>query len=304
MLFLLQYGTALVGLLAALSVWFARRLSWSALPSSARIWTSVGLVIALGISILFNVSSAFPWWVPPLDEDGYLVLGLFRFIAPLLLCAIALLFLIPPARGVGPRGAAELAPRTLLTFSSRPWLASAVGVVTGVIIVTVLAGMASSPDEAGRYLVYSVEASATTNASTTIYGWFYSGPCLIAIAVIVVLVLVELTVISRPPLAIDRDNDVATRTARVRNVLAVSTGGLLLHLGAVLQSLHGTSSLRLGMDAGAPGWAELGTSFAAIGPFLLVAGYVSVVAGLAMWWMVLVSALTARTREPVDAVLA
>jgi len=294
---LIQYGPSTLGLLLALAAWYAKRRSHVPLPATARISTAAAMVITLACMIAFTAWGVFPTWMPPLGEDGFLVMALARNVVPLLLCAAVLLFLMPRIDAPSPRGSAELAPRTLVSFASRSWLVSAAAVTVGVIIVSILAGLASSPDDSGRYVMYGVEVSNDTSARTTIYGWWFSLPCLVLIVIIVAIALIELAVISSPPLAVDRDDDIARRTARTRTVLAVSTGGLLLHLGTVFQSLQGASSLRLGVQAGPAGWVELGSSFAAIGPVLLVASYISVILGFAMWWSVLLSALRVRTRQ-------
>ncbi len=105
-------------------------------------------------------------------------------------------------------------------------------------------------------------------------------PCLILIAVLVLTALVDFIVISRPTLGVDAGIDAATRTARVRNILMVSTDGFLLHLSVVLQSLFATSSLRTGMTAGSAGSIEFGTSLAAIGPAFQVASLISFILGM------------------------
>jgi hypothetical protein len=294
---LLQYGPAAIGLLLALGALFVHRRSRANLPLAARISTAVGMVIALGCMIAFTVWSVFPAWVPPLGDDGFLILQLARYLFPLILCAVALVFLIVPVPSRGPRGSAELAPRTFTTFASRRWLGSAAGVIVAIATLSVLAGLASSPDDAGRYVMFEVQASSSASAGTTMYGWWFSLPCLTLVALIVTITLFDLVVISRPALDHDTESDTSTRTARVRNVLAVSTGGLLLHLGAVLQSLYGTSTLHMGLEAGQAGWVELGTSFAAIGPVLLVASFVSVILGMAMWWSTLLTVVPARARQ-------
>ena len=299
---MIQYGPAAAGLLLALGLWFTKWRSQGTASTPARTSTAITMVIALGCMIVFTAWSVFPTWMPPLDEDGTRVLILARYALPLILCISALLVLTLPVRAPRPRGSAELAPRTLMSFAPRSWLVSATATTVGVIIVSILAGLASSPDEFGRYFMYAVEASDNTRASTMIYGWWFSLPCLVLIAIIPAITLIALVVTSRPPLSVDRDGDIAKRTARVRSVMAVGTGGLLLHLGAIFQSLHGASSLRLGFQTEPVGWVELGTSFAAMGPALLILSYISVVLGFAMWWGVLLSALRVRTRQRSESV--
>ena len=294
---LVQYGPALVGLLLALIVWFFGRRAQTSLPTRARVSTALGMVIVLALMIVYWVWSVWPWFYPFGSDDGYLASQFLGFTAPLCLSVVALLFLFPAGRASAPRRSADLAPRTWLTFAPR-WLSLvATGVVALVVVVSVSAGLASGPDDDGRYLIFGVEASSSTSGSTTIYGWWFSLPCLVIIAVLLAFALAELAVISRPPLAVDRLSDTQIRTTRVRNVLVVVIGGLLLHLGAILQSLYGTSSLRLGFQSEPAGWVSLGTSFAAIGPALLVASYVTVTVGFAFWFAVALSTIHAPFRR-------
>ncbi|NQX13499.1 hypothetical protein HQQ80_17870 [Microbacteriaceae bacterium VKM Ac-2855] len=237
-------------------------------------------------------------------DDVFLILPFVRYAAPLVLTFIAVALVIVPWPTRGPRGSAQLAPRTVTTFAQKGWLRTAAVTVMTLLAVTAFAGLISSPDEAGRYVMYEVKVSSNSSASTTTYGWWFAVPCLIAIAAIVALAALALFSISRPSLSIDEGKDVETRTLRTRNVLAITSGGLLIHLGAVLSSLYGTSRLRTGFEGGSVGWVELGTSFAAIGPVLLVASYASVILGTGMWWYTLVSTAAVRlprTRESVPA---
>ena len=256
------------------------------------------MIITIGIMVTFTAWSVFPWWLPPFTEDSFLYLHLARYAAPLVLSAVALVFLIVPVPAPGPSGTAALAPRTLMTFTSRAWLGSAAGTMAGAVAIAIFAGLASSPDESGRHVMFVVRASASTSASTTTYGWWFSIPCLIMVAAVAVMVLAGLLVISRPALAADSQRDTAVRAARIRNILSVSTGGLLLHLSAVLQSLANTSSLSLTHA----GWYELGTSFAALGPALGLVSLLSFILGMAMWWSTLLTALPVlalQTSKPV-----
>lgn len=300
---LFQYGPATAGLILAIVALLLRRQSLSAVPLGVSIATALGTGLALACAVVFNVWEVAPVWLPFLKDVDPFALELAHYVVPLVLCAAALLFLILPAPARGPRGSARLAPRTLTTFASRVWLITLGATTAGVLAVSVLAGLASSTDEFGRYTVYELRTSSNTGASTSIYGWSLSVACFILISVILALIVVGLAAISRPPLTPD-SRDAEARSTRVRNILAVATGGILLHLGAVLRSLYGTSSLFVEFDAGPAGRAEWGTPFAAIGPPLLIASYIAVVLGMAMWWFVFLSVLAVRTRqarEPVPA---
>lgn len=303
-LFLYLLGPVVASLLIALVAAFIRRSPHVVLPKPVRQWTLIGMTVALGLMVAFTAWSALPWWLPPLEEGGFLLLQLARYITPLVLCVVALIFLIVPSPAPGPGGTAGLAPRTLMTFTSRAWLGTLACVVAAVFTTAILAGLASSPDGSGRYLMYEVKVSANTRASATIYGWWFSTPCLVLAAILVAMALIGLIVISRPPLARDAQGDTAARTARVRNILAVAAGGLLLHLSVVLQSLYATSSLRAGMTVGQAGWVELGPSFATIGPALQLAAVIAFILGMALWWSTLLSVLPARSPQANKSVLA
>lgn len=295
---LYQYGPAIAGLLIAICIWLARRRVRPTLPASVRGWSVVGVGIALTGWIAVYVWGVFPFWMPALGEDAFVVLEFLQYAIPLVLCMIALLVQVLPATTAGERGPAQLAPRTLMTFTPRPWPILLGGTALVVVVTTVLAGLASRPDEQGRYLMYTFEPSPTMSYGTSIYGWYYSVPCLALVVLVIGLTLAEAAWVARPPLAPDRDADRATRTGRVRNIFAVASGGLLLHLGAILTSLFGTSGLQGGLAAGAAGWVEVGTPFAALGPALLIASYIARVSGIALWWLVLLTAMPVGARQP------
>ena len=129
-------------------------------------------------------------------------------------------------------------------------------------------------------------------------------PPALFLVLLAALTFVGLSVMSRPALALDGGADTALRAARVRNILAAATGGLLLHLSAILESLASTSSLRSGFTAGAAGWVDQGTSFAALGPALSLAALLTLILGLALWFSVLLRTLPARTRQLIPSVSA
>lgn len=296
--FLFVYGPPLGGLLLALIAYLLRRRSIRALPATSRVLTVLAMLLAVGGVILVTAALANPSLelISFLGDETFLVLLLVRYIAPLVLTVVALALVIVPWPARGPRGSAQLAPRTMTTFAQKGWLWTAVVTVVMLLAVTAFSGFISSPDDAGRYVMYKVEISSSSSASSTVYGWWFAVPCLIAVGAIVALTALALLLISRPSLSTDANKDAATRTSRTGNVLAITSGGLLIHLGAVLSSLAGTSRLRTGFQGGSVGWVELGTSFAALGPVLLVASYACVVLGTAMWWFTLVS--TAAVRLP------
>ncbi|OOB90897.1 hypothetical protein [Rathayibacter sp. VKM Ac-2630] len=299
---ILQFAPAAGGLLLAGAWWWLRRRSEPGLPAPVRAATAVGAVLALASALALTAVSVFPEWLPPFDQEGHLRWLLARYLIPLIVTFVALVLLqLPRARARG-AGTAELAPRTLLTFAPRPLLVATATAALAAVAAAVLAGAAASTDELGRSVRFVLPVSENTYASSTFYGWWFSVPCLVLLALVLVVAGLALRSISRPPLDVDRSADAAERTIRARNVLAVVIGGVLLHVGAVFSALRATSMLQTGFDAGATGFVQFGTSFAALGSALLVAGWAATLLGSAFWWGVLLSTLRSTSRRPVGSV--
>ncbi|MBE0009642.1 MULTISPECIES: hypothetical protein [unclassified Arthrobacter] len=205
-----------------------------------------------------------------------------------------------PMQRRGVPGSADLTPRTPLSFTSKFWLLNPAVVVVFILTLTVAAGSASEADTTARYNMYFVDMGEGGSAGTTIYGWFYSLPCLILLAVMVVLASINLFLIARPALDHDRDRDVRGRTVRSRTVLMVGSGALLWHLGDILASLAGTASLR-GSFGTSEGTVGVWTTFAALEPALTVASLMAVALGFASWFAGALSVIPVRQREPATA---
>jgi hypothetical protein len=109
-----------------------------------------------------------------------------------------------------------------------------------------------------------------------------------------VVTVIVLWLIARPAIGADQVADVLLRRLRTRNILAVATGALLVHLGDVLSSLAGTASLQGGVATGNGGWVVFSTSFSAIQPGLSIAGVAIAALGYALWIGVLLSAIPLR----------
>lgn len=299
---LVQYGPIIGGLVVAVIVTFVRRRTKVELPPPVRLSTAIALIVILAAFGAFSVWRVMPPVLPPLGEDVFLMLQLAGYLAPVIAGGVGALLLLVPRPVAGPTGTAALAPRTLTTFAPRSWLIGLVGASAVAVLLAVVAGPASSPDDAGRYVQYEVRVAEHMTVGGSIYGWWFSVPTLIGVALLLGTVLMVIRMISSPALGSDAAADTAVRVVRVRSVLMVGTGALLLHLGEVMRSLSGTSTIRAGLPGGAAGWIELGTSSAALGPVLHWAAVGAVVLGFAMWWSVLFSALPARSRQPGPAV--
>ncbi|MDD9207012.1 hypothetical protein PU560_11115 [Georgenia sp. 10Sc9-8] len=294
---LMVFGPALLGLVAALAVWLIARprSSRPAVSGAVRWSTLAGVLLASGIVLaqllLGTTLVGFPLRSPT-------ALMMTSFTAPLIAGLIAVVLLMVPVVRRSGDGTAELHRRTLTSFGSRWWFLTLAGAVLLVVLATVWPGLASVPDDQGRYTMYWIDMGPGSSMGSTIYGWYFSRPSLALVVLLVVAGLVVVWLISRPPLAPDREHDVAVRRWRTRNVLAMATGALLLHLARVVDSLAGTASI-YGQTQTDQGLFTTRTPFAALeGPLRVAADILEAGAWL-LWFTVLLIAVTrsARTRD-------
>lgn len=288
------FGFLLVGLCLALVWWlWSGRRNGAPDGSNRVIPALVGLLLLLGLLVqrLAGVPIILPFDVPLEVSDWYMD---YRFTTPLLLGMLGLVLLAFSGEQRRAGGAATLTRRTPVSFGRGWWFAIPAVVVALILLATVVAGMASSPDAStGRYTMYFVEIGGQRSMGTTIYGWYYSVPCLILLAILLGLAYLDLFLISRSAFARDHVRDAQARRARTRHVLAVTTGALLVHLGLILGSLAGTSTLRSEFT-GEGGTVNAWTPFAALGPALSGAGFLAMAIGVAFWATVLLSAIPVR----------
>lgn len=295
--YLFASAPALVGLVVAIIAWIASRPEHVRPTVGVRVVALVASLSMLAVMLLFQVWSAAPFWVPfPFTEDSLLIKRLIDFALPLVLALVMVLALAWPTRRPITRGTADLAPRTVATFTRPRWLGGLAAVTAVTVTAAVTAGFASQPDEAGRYVEYWVEVARETAVGTTIYGWYFSLPCLLLVLVLLLATIAVLRSISQPSLGLDRELEGLRRRHRARNVLAAASGGMLLHLAAVLGSLGGTAALGGRFSAGTLGSVTVGTPFAALGPALTGAGFIAACLGFALWWFVPLTVLTLRRR--------
>ncbi|GAA4418249.1 hypothetical protein GCM10023169_07590 [Georgenia halophila] len=288
-----SFGPALLGLLAALAVWAVRarfRSSRPVVPGGVRGWTLAGVLLGVGI-VLLQRALYLPGAPLMRAVAGPVEHWFVIFTTPLVagLAAVALLAL-PVVRRSG-AGSADLARRTLTSFGARWWFVTLAALVAVMTLVTVMAGSVSSPDEQGRYTRYLVDVGPA-GIWTSIYGWHYSVPCLVLTALLVSTALIGIQLAARPPMTPDRENDVANRRWRTRNIMAVTSGALLLHLAAVLRSLAGAAFTHGGVST-EQGWFRIGSTFAALEQPLWVAETIAELVGWLLWFTVLLAAVTA-----------
>lgn len=256
---------------------------------------AAGLIPIVGLTAerLMQVPGVAPFDLATVDFD---VLRGVHFVLPLVFGVVSLIVLVFPVRPRGGQGAATLRPRTPASFGTRAWFVAPSLAIVSIVVSTVIAGLASQPDPVtGRYTMYFVELGAERGMGTSIYGWFYSAPSLILLGVLALVAVLVLWLIARPAFAPDYDKDVQARTVRTRNVLAVTTGTLFVHLGTILESLGGSAAVRASFTADG-GLVQAWTPFAALESALFLAGGIAVAVGVAAWTTVALSAVPVRAR--------
>lgn len=289
-------GPVAIGLATAAVLWVMTAKNHAELPSVTRAFTAGASATGLLLMSVYQLWLAWPFWMP--DEwsfEDQQSIAQARFIAPLAIGFVMLVLALPHARSERSH-VADLTPRTVRTFTTTGWLITASALTVVSVAIAVTAGAASEPNEAGEFARFSLEIGTMT-VSTSIYGWFFSVPCLILLFVIAVVVIVNLLAISRPPLREDSEADSRTRHLRTRNVLITASGAILLHLGSVLGSLAGTASMTGGLQTGNAGWIDVSGPFAALEPALRIAAFIADACGFAAWWMVLFSTFPTLARR-------
>ncbi|MGO2933561.1 hypothetical protein [Microbacterium sp.] len=288
-----------IGLILAM-LWVGVRPPRGAVGVSAGVrgFTLVGVGVALVGALIVTLSGNTAYssvsspltWVP----------GDWLYVAPLVAGIIGVLVLMLPLRRRASTGSAQLTRRTAFSFARRWWLVLAGSLIGIIVVLSLAAGSASSPDELGRYRLFALDAGAA-EIRIPIYGWYYALPSLIALALFAGATLVALSVIAHPPLDADSFRDTTVRKERTRNVLGVLVGGLLLHLGTVLAFLGHTGTSSVGVLQGED-VIPIIAPFAAFGPLLWFLGGAASVLGFGCWFEIVLSSVRRPARQRVDAV--
>ncbi|MHA6670100.1 hypothetical protein ACX3O0_14660 [Homoserinimonas sp. A447] len=293
--YLMVWGSVLAGVALAL-VWWLILGRKTRFPGGSVAAFSLAAGILLVLGAIAPRTLGLPLLPLELPLEFWLWYTDYRFIFPLVLAVLGTVLLAVPVRARKGRGVAELTPRTPLSFARGWWFVVPAVVLAIILALTIAAGAASQPDpETGHYTMYVVDLGGERSMGTSIYGWFSSVPALILTAVMIMVAAFTLFLIARPPLDHHQERDVHIRTLRTRNVVAVGTGALLVHLGTILGSLAGTASLR-GAFSTSEGSMMSWTAFAALEPTLRVASYVAASLGIAFWVAVALSAIPNRRR--------
>lgn len=300
LIFLAYFGGVILAAAIGITWWVSRGRTDVALAGTVRTLTTVAAGVPLVIFVAYRLWGGLPFLGVPV---GPLPIELARFaidsryVLPLAAALPMLLLLAVPERAPRITGSAGISRRTIVSFVSRGWWIAGASVLAVIGLITLSAGIASSPDEEGHWRMFQIELGTTT-ASTWIYGWYYSTTSLILIAGVLVFAALALGVVARPPLGSNPELDIARRGVRSRNIVAVALGALLCHLAAVLGGLAGTAGLRVGIGSSPAGPIEVGTPFAALSAPLYAAEVLALGVGVGLWFIVLLSAVRSDVRTP------
>jgi hypothetical protein len=214
-----------------------------------------------------------------------------RFMLPLLAGIVALLILaLPLARRHG-AASADLAPRGLASFAPRRGVSVVVALAVLALLAALGAGVLSSPDESGHYTMYLTDTGVVA-VGTSIYGWYYSVPCLVLIVLVLAVGTGGLALLVRPALADDREADIAVRRWRGRSLATVAAATIAFHLGEVFNSLAASASVHGSFNVPEAGSILTYASFAAFRTPFDVLGTVFVALGVLLCLATLLRALT------------
>lgn len=297
MMWMLLWGPFVLAVLVAILLSLPRHRVRAPQPARLRLLSALaGGIPAMTIGLM--PAAAFLW------RPGIALPLEIQALLPLLLGIASAMVLIAPLPRRRALATADLSPRSVTSFVRRSWPVSMAALTAAIIAITLAAGFASHPDELGHFTKYSVSIGTSgTEIATGIYGWHYSVPSLIAVAVLIVTTVIAWASISRPAWGDDVDVDTALRQLRSAHVGRVTVGALLVHLAVILRSLASTASLQGSAASSDLGTVWVGTPFAAIAPVLTWASHAVLIAGLVLWLLVALSAAPtgARRRAEVTA---
>lgn len=292
-LVLFSYGPVLAAAIVAVIAWTIGRKRRELPDPRTRLLMCIAgalpLLVVVGvITIRFVSPTALPY-----DIGG-------EAVRPIVLGVVAVLLSSIPPRSQPATGSASLARRTFTSFVPLSQVAWVGALASVIIAITIALGLASSPDNLGRSTAYRVQMGTSgTEGATEIYGWYYSTPSLVGIAVLLIATSIGWGFIVRSPWKHDARHDAAVRRTRAASITRLAAGGLLVHLSAVLTSAGGTASLVVTTRSSDLGTVTITSDFAALVPALYGLSLLCLAAGLALWMLTLIVASAgSRMTEP------
>ncbi|GAP61480.1 hypothetical protein AHiyo1_51850 [Arthrobacter sp. Hiyo1] len=237
-----ELSPLILGGVVAVGVWLAtRRHGTTPLRGRAGVLAAIGGLVPV-VSCTYSVVRITPQLLAAMGLDAGRGVQEAQFLIPLAAGLVALAVLCVPGRRNPSASAAGIARRTAFTFLSSGWTVALTAIAVVTVALSLAAGLASVPDQAGNYTMLTVQIG-TMRVGTTIYGWYYSIPAMALLMVLIGTAWAGLALVARPPLGDAREQDAAIRRTRSRNIAALTTGAIAFHLAAILGSLAGTSRL-------------------------------------------------------------
>lgn len=284
-----ELSPLILGGVVAVAVRLVARRHGTPLSGRAGVLAAIGGLVPVVVSGLYSVVGVTPQVLAAMGLDVGRGVQEAQFLIPLAAGLVALAVLCVPGRRSPSASAAGIARRTAFTFLSSGWTVALMAIVVVTVALSLAAGLASVPDQAGNYTMLTVQIG-TMRVGTTIYGWYYSIPAMFLLMVLIGTAWAGLALVARPPLGDAREQDVAVRRTRSRNIAALSTGAIAFHLAAILGSLTGTSRLGGGLATDA-GVINVGSPFAALGSFLSASSFVAMSFGAVLCLSVVLTAV-------------
>lgn len=216
----------------------------------ARVASAIVAVVVLARTLRIDVPDPFePEWHELLAALLAALLAVFICTAVLLLRPAALgrgLKVQPPTDAeVGGHG------HSPTTFGARWWFMAWGACLAALVVAVTWAGLISTPDEHGRYVLHTIRIDNISDGtwvsgSTTIAGWYFGVPIIVAVLLLAALVLIGVSMQTRGPLAPDSDRDLYLRRAATRTLLTLSGGAFVVTLAWVLSSIGGAARMTAG----------------------------------------------------------
>mgnify|MGYP003144924175 CR=1 FL=1 len=156
-----SFRSSIMGLALAVAWWLARGRSIRLPTGPTAAVAATAASLALACILYLNAAIGFSALRPPLSEHLPLWVFEMRILWALAIGIVAVGILAFPIVVHTPRDHASLTRRTPFTFGRRWWFAGITAILSTIVTVSILAGLASEPDEEGLWRNYTVDAGSS-----------------------------------------------------------------------------------------------------------------------------------------------
>lgn len=122
---------------------------------------------------------------------------------------------------------------------------------------------------------------------------------MLILTVFVLLTVIAMVLISKPPLPTDvsRESAIAARRLRIRNIIYLATGAILIHLATIISWLENTAGLRLSSSPTRGSYYRTQAAFEPLTNLLPIADFIAFTAGFSLWLYVSISVMRSRKNK-------